>query len=212
MSVMKLDVLSTGKPTYWPTDIRKIPDVIDFCIIKGFSKIYFKVISPIRSINGNWAKSDKEKAVLFPQHLSEVFTPNQREISKQEEGHIHQLLEATHQMDLHINKINISETKALITTLASKKPPGYDLITGEILKQLPTSGFKFLIQMFNSILRTSLYPLQWKVAQIIMILKPGKNADEVKSYRSISLLPIASKVFEKLLYNRLLPSNYRADP
>jgi hypothetical protein len=34
-----------------------------------------------------------------------------------------------------------------------------------------------------------------------MIPKPGKPANEVTSYRPISLLPIPSKIFEKLLLN-----------
>jgi hypothetical protein len=28
--------LSTGQPTYWPSDIHKIPDIVDFCVTKGF--------------------------------------------------------------------------------------------------------------------------------------------------------------------------------
>jgi hypothetical protein len=38
-----------------------------------------------------------------------------------------------------------------------------------------------------------------------MIVKPGKNADEVTSYRPISLLPVLSKVFEMILLLRLTP-------
>lgn len=30
-----LKTLSTGEPTYWPSDSRKNPDVIDFCVTKG---------------------------------------------------------------------------------------------------------------------------------------------------------------------------------
>ena len=36
-----------------------------------------------------------------------------------------------------------------------------------------------------------------------MILKPGKLPNEVKSYRPISLLPVISKIFEKILLKRL---------
>jgi hypothetical protein len=38
-----------------------------------------------------------------------------------------------------------------------------------------------------------------------MIPKPGKNLSEVESYRPISLLPIISKLFEKLILKRLKP-------
>lgn len=42
---MNLETLSSGEPTYWPTDRRKTPDLIDFCVIRGFSKRYFAVSS-----------------------------------------------------------------------------------------------------------------------------------------------------------------------
>ena len=38
-----------------------------------------------------------------------------------------------------------------------------------------------------------------------MIPKPGKPPNDVKSYRPISLLPVISKLFEKLLLKRLKP-------
>jgi len=57
--------------------------------------------------------------------------------------------------------------------------------------------------LYNSILCLSYYPLLWKFAQIIMILNPGKPVNNVTSYRTINLLPIPSKVFEKLLLKRL---------
>jgi hypothetical protein len=40
---------------------------------------------------------------------------------------------------------------------------------------------------------------------IIMILKPGKNLSEVESYQPISLLPIMSKLFEKVTLMHLKP-------
>jgi hypothetical protein len=44
-----------------------------------------------------------------------------------------------------------------------------------------------------------------QVAQIILISKPGKPPNKLTSYWPISLLPIASKVFEEILLKRLLP-------
>jgi hypothetical protein len=59
--------------------------------------------------------------------------------------------------------------------------------------------YLFLTIIYNIIPLLSYYPLLWKFVQIIMVPKPGKPVAEVTSYRSISLLPILSKVFEKLL-------------
>jgi hypothetical protein len=45
-------------------------------------------------------------------------------------------------------------------------------------------------------------------AKIIMIPKHGKNSTDVASYRPISLLPIISKILEKLLLMRLYSDKY----
>jgi hypothetical protein len=74
-----------------------------------------------------------------------------------------------------------------------------------MLKELPTLGFQYFTQLFNAMLLHGYFPAHWKVAQMILIPKPGKPPHAPSSYQLISLLPIASKVFEKLLLNQLLP-------
>jgi len=34
----KLDYVSPGSPTYWPTDLRKVPDLIDFAVTKNIPR------------------------------------------------------------------------------------------------------------------------------------------------------------------------------
>lgn len=87
--------------------------------------------------------------------------------------------------------------------MSPQKAPGYDLITGEVLKQLPRKGLVKLTRIINASLRFRYLPMLWKVAEMIMVPKPGKSPNEVSSYRPISLLPIMSKLFEKLLLKRL---------
>jgi hypothetical protein len=70
---------------------------------------------------------------------------------------------------------------------------------------LPIIGIKYLTQLFNAVLLKGYFPAQWKVAQIILILKPGKPPNELTPYPPISLLPNVSKVFETILLKRLLP-------
>jgi hypothetical protein len=62
----------------------------------------------------------------------------------------------------------------MINSLNSKKSPGYDLITGKILKELLTIGIQYLTQLFNAVLLKGYFLAQWKVTQIILIPKPGK--------------------------------------
>jgi len=95
--------------------------------------------------------------------------------------------------------------RVAITKLRPTKAPGYDLITGEILKKLPEVGLLAITYIYDSFLRTGYFPGQQKVSQIVTILKPGKPAEDVKSYRPISLLPILTKGFEKLFITRIQP-------
>ncbi len=37
-----LDYWSSREPTYWPTDKKKIPDILDFCVTKNISRHYTK--------------------------------------------------------------------------------------------------------------------------------------------------------------------------
>jgi hypothetical protein len=54
-------------------------------------------------------------------------------------------------------------------------------------------------------IRLNYIPDAWKTAEAIMIPTPGKNLDDVVSYRPISLLPIMSKLLEKLILQNLKP-------
>jgi hypothetical protein len=103
-----------------------------------------------------------------------------------------------------IPRFRCTDKETIINSLHSKKSSGYDLITVLILKSLPPTGIKYLAQLFNSALFPRYFPDQLKVAQIILLLKPGKPLHELQSYRPISLLPVVSKVFEKLLLRRIL--------
>jgi hypothetical protein len=53
----------------------------------------------------------------------------------------------------------------------------------EILKEMPREGIVHLTTICNAIIRTEYFPVQWKVAQILMIPKPGKLLQEASSYR-----------------------------
>ncbi|GFT27603.1 hypothetical protein TNCV_3569841 [Trichonephila clavipes] len=53
------------------------------------------------------------------------------------------------------------------------------------------------------------FPNAWKTAVVIPILKPGKNPKLADSHRPISLLPILSKLAEKIISARDLTTTSR---
>jgi hypothetical protein len=83
-----------------------------------------------------------------------------------------------------MNRPTRAEVQNVINSLDPKKSSGYEIITGKILKELPVIGIKYLSLLFNAIFLKGYHPARWKVAQIILILKPGKSPNELMSYRS----------------------------
>jgi hypothetical protein len=155
---------------------------------------------PIKKEDGTWARMNEQKAELFAEHLTDTFQPYPQQTAEEN-------IPATNNEDeTPITLVTPAEVSKEITkNISIKKAPGFDLITGQILKELPRKGIVKLTYLINAAFRLQYVPMQWKVAEVIMIPKPGKPPNEKTSYRPISLLPTISKLFEKLLLKRLKP-------
>jgi hypothetical protein len=159
-------------------------------------------IPSIRKQDRSWARTNKEKTNFFAHYLATVFTPNNKN-NNNNEADVEIFLNASCQLSLLIRAFTPTEVCNIINLLNPHKAPGYDLITGALLKNFPRKAIVLLTTIYNSMLRLCYFPIQWKYAQIIMIAKPGKSPTETISYRPISLLPTLSKVFEQLILKRL---------
>lgn len=153
--------------------------------------------SPIRLLNGEWARTNEEKSKAFADHLTEVFTPYNFKTT---------LPVAVPSSETLYISFTLNEILNEIKSLNNRKSPGVDQITGQMMKELPKIAVLYLKKIFNSIIRIQYFPERWKLSLIITLLKPGKDPTNTNSYRPISLLPIMSKIFEKLLLNKLKPT------
>lgn len=105
-----------------------------------------------------------------------------------------------------VNEVNLIKPKELsstIKTLKNYKAPGSDKLQNILLKKLPRKAIVFLNFIFNACLATSYFPDQWKIANVVAIAKPNKDLSHPQNYRPISLLSALSKVFEKLILQRI---------
>jgi hypothetical protein len=83
------------------------------------------------------------------------------------------------------------------------KSPGADGIHPQLLLHLPKVGREALLALCNRSWLTGEVPAVWKSALIVPILKKGKPAKDVRSYRPVSLLPCAAKLLERMVMARL---------
>ncbi len=65
-----------------------------------------------------------------------------------------------------------------------------DGIDNRILKNLPKKAIVKLLYIINAILKLQHFPQLWKCAEVVPILKSGKNPERLDSYRPISLLSL----------------------
>lgn len=68
---------------------------------------------------------------------------------------------------------------------------------------MPVKGKLLVLYIFNSILRLSHFPSNWKTARVITLLKPGKITSDLSSWRPISILSVFSKLIERLILTRM---------
>jgi hypothetical protein len=81
--------------------------------------------------------------------------------------------------------------------------PGLDGIRFVVFKFLPEEAKRYLLGIFNEIVRTGMIPGSW-LRTNVPIVKPRKNPELSDSYRPlISLLSCARKLLEKMKCTRL---------
>ena len=78
----------------------------------------------------------------------------------------------------------------------------YDEISSIFLKRITTSIIKPLTIVINQVFNNGVFPDKLKIAKAVPIFKKG-DSTLINNYRPISLLPVISKVIEKIIYNQL---------
>ena len=82
------------------------------------------------------------------------------------------------------------------------KAHGDDEITIRTIKMWAPSIAKPLAILFRNCLESECFPKEWTKANIVPVHKK-QDKQLIKSYRPVSLLPIYSKIFEKVIFNSL---------
>ncbi|XP_026728807.1 uncharacterized protein LOC113494593 [Trichoplusia ni] len=106
------------------------------------------------------------------------------------------------------NSIFLEPTSAteiywVIHSLKNTKSAGYDGITTDLIKYIARYIAPPLEHIINLSFEQGCFPDRLKLSLIKPLHKKGTKSD-VNNYRPIALTPILSKIFEKIMYKRLL--------
>lgn len=94
-----------------------------------------------------------------------------------------------------------AEITTIINSLKNTCAPGDDDISPLPIKNSISCLIEPLTYIFNQMLATGVFPDRLKIARVTVVFKGG-NKTEFGNYRPISVLPIFSKVAEKIIYTR----------
>ena len=98
--------------------------------------------------------------------------------------------------------VTLEELFSITNSFKDGKAPGADNIPISVIKKSIDVISDPLLSLINLSLASGTFPDKLKIAKITPILKTG-DACLVQNYRPISVLPAFSKIFERVVYNRI---------
>ena len=108
----------------------------------------------------------------------------------------------------NLKLLNISVTpkvvKKVIMNLHLSKVSGPHCIPVVVVKNCEPELPYILAELFNKCLKESCFPDCWKVSSVVLVFKNVGKRSTAKNYRPVSVLSVCSKVFEKLVSNRIV--------
>ena len=107
-------------------------------------------------------------------------------------------------LKLHNISITPKMVKKVIKNLDSLKVFGLDCIPVVVLKKCEPELSYILAKLFNKCLKESCFLDYWKVSLVVPVFKNVEERSTAKNYRAVGLLSVVSKVFEKLVNNRIV--------
>ena len=103
---------------------------------------------------------------------------------------------------IFLEPVVTSEVDTIIKLLKSSSP-GWDQISPQVVKKVKTSIIIPFTHVLNLSLVTGIFPKELKLANVVPIFKAG-DVQVFTNYRPVSILPVFSKIMERIMYNRLL--------
>ncbi len=110
--------------------------------------------------------------------------------------------------DIHVNSkftftdITVDQVLDELNAISSNKASGLDNVCTKLIKYGSKAIAVILCKIFNMCLKQGCVPDELKVARVTPIYKSGSK-DELTNYRPISILPVCSKILEKIVHNQL---------
>jgi hypothetical protein len=155
-------------------------------------------------VNNQFISNPKAIADRFCDYFTNI-GPNLAKTIPTGASSFHSYLSGNFINSLFLEPTTEQEVGKIINTLRYCVASGYDNIPMWIVRGSSHLILEPLTHLINLSINSGIVPQQLKIARVVPIFKSGDNS-AFSNYRPISVLPIFSKIFEKIVHNRI--TNY----
>ncbi len=188
-----------NKIVQFKNDSSKLWKILNEVIGKSNNK---SGISDIFVVNGKHVTNPNEIANHFCSYYTNVGHEFAAKIPSSKNSAM-SYMKGNFVQSLFFEPVDEDEIKKILQSLKPKKSVGYDNISAHLLKQLSSEIALPISTIINSSLSSGIVPECMKLAKIVPIYKSKGDSQLFTNYRPISLLPVLSKLLEKVVHKRL---------
>ena len=170
-----------------------------------------KLWNAVKSLSSNNPKPPANRGIFFdaekkiPYHdpkkcankFNQQYTPHPKHSNKSKRNTLRKIRE----LKMEYREFTEKMVDNAIRDSKKSKALGPDKIAPIHLHHIGPIALTYLTELINRSVRSANIPNIWKIGRVIPLHKPGKPADEAKSFRPIALLSPIAKIIEKLLLN-----------
>ena len=180
-------------------DVKKTWNVINN--IMGRNKITTALLPQRININ----KTDVYCPLKISNELNKYFTnigPNLAKKIITTPNSFQLYLKSLNDVILHDSDFSFQEYETAFSFLKKNKSPGFDDVSSNIVILNKNYISRPLIHIIKLSINEGIFPEALKLAKVCPIYK-NNDQSEVSNYRPVSVLSVFSKIFERVIYNRI---------
>ena len=108
----------------------------------------------------------------------------------------------SHNEKMQFEELNFDEFEEAFKSLKTNKAAGFNDLSSDIITDAYDNLKNILFHVFKVSIKQAIFPDSLKIVKVTPIFKSGAK-DNASNYHPISILPVFSKVLERIMYNRV---------
>lgn len=153
--------------------------------------------------SGNISQLDYENEIITdPEKISNIFNEFFINLTNSKNNNCKNTNLTSLNNSIYLTPTDKNDIEKFIMTLNNTNAEGYDEISTKIVKACRHEISAVLAYLINLSMQTGRFPDKLKVSIVKPLYKKGNKA-LIDNYRPVTLIPILSKLFEKVLHSKL---------